>query len=159
MDPEKNNGKRGIVAIGVIGILLLAWAFFNKETAPISTPSFVSSSTKQEEGAKNTKGYADIGSASLAAMLANKDFALINVHIPYDGELAKTDAFIPYDAIGQNLDKLPSDKNAKIVLYCRSGSMSVSAAKELVALGYTNVYNLDGGMNEWKKQGNEVLRK
>ena len=108
---------------------------------------------------KNTQGYYDIESSVLIQMLKNKNFSLVNVHIPYAGELANTDTFIPYDAIRQNLGNLPTDKNAKIVLYCRSGSMSAAAAKELATLGYTNVYNLAGGMNEWEKEGNAVIRK
>ena len=64
--------------------------------------------------------------AQLATMLAKKDFFLVNVHIPYEGEIAKTDAFIDYDTIVDHLDKLPKDKNASIVLYCRSGRMTAS---------------------------------
>lgn len=147
--------------MGVIGVLFIAWAFLGKEEAPKNEmqPRGPALSSEKETGSKNKDGYSDIESASLAPMLADKDFTLINVHIPYEGELEKTDAFIPYNALKQNLDKLPSDKSAKIVLYCRSGSMSTAAAKELVGLGYTNIYNLDGGMKEWEKQGNAIIRK
>lgn len=86
-------------------------------------------------------------------MLKHKDFVLVNVHIPYDGEIAGTDLFLPFDKVGQNLDKLPSDRASKIVLYCRSGSMSTTASKTLVGLGFTNILNLAGGMTEWKRQG------
>jgi rhodanese-related sulfurtransferase len=48
----------------------------------------------------------------------------------------------------KNISEPPSDKNAKIVLYCRSRRMSAIAAEELVAQGYTNIWNLDGGMVE-----------
>lgn len=91
-------------------------------------------------------------------MVANKDFTFVNVHIPFEGDIAKTDVSIPYDQIDQNLDKLPSDKNAKIALYCRSGRMSAIAAKTLVGLGYTNLWNLSGGMVAWEQAGLKIDR-
>lgn len=103
--------------------------------------------------------FQNITSPKLAKMLEKKDFFFINVHIPYEGELAKTDAFIPYTEIEKNIDKLPQDKNAKIVLYCRSGRMSEIAAQTLTKLGYTNVYNHIGGMLDWKKEGYGVIKK
>jgi rhodanese-related sulfurtransferase len=102
--------------------------------------------------------YTDVSVTELQTMLANKDFTFINVHIPFEGNIAKTDKSIPYDQIGQNLAKLPSDKNAKIVLYCRSGRMSAIAAETLVGLGYTNIWNLSGGMAAWEQAGLKVDR-
>lgn len=64
--------------------------------------------------------YTDVGPAGLAAILEEMDFPLINVYIPYEGEIEGTDLFIPFDEIEQHLDKLPADEDARIVLYCRS---------------------------------------
>lgn len=103
--------------------------------------------------------YTNVTPAQLKQMLAAKDFVFINVHIPYAGEIEMTDAFIPYNEIPQNISKFPADKNTKIFLYCQSGRMSAIAAEELVKLGYTNLWNLDGGMSAWESAGLPVIRK
>lgn len=97
--------------------------------------------------------YRDISVPELQTMLEDKDFVLVNVHTPFEGDLPNTDLSIPFDEIGQHLDLLPAEKDAKIVLYCRSGHMSQIAAEELVSLGYTNIWNLDGGFNAWEEAG------
>ena len=102
--------------------------------------------------------YSDITSDQLKTMLQKKDFYFVNVHVPYEGEIEKTDAFIPYNEIEKNLEKLPKDKNAKIVLYCRSGRMSTIAAKRLTELGYTNIGNLLLGMHDWQSKGYSLLK-
>lgn len=91
-------------------------------------------------------------------MLGTKDFFLANVHVPYEGEIEATDAFVPFDQVQTRLTEFPQEKEAKIVLYCRSGSMSAIAARALVEAGYTNVYNLDGGFRAWTAAGYELIQ-
>lgn len=100
-----------------------------------------------------TAPYRNVTAAALHQMLAAKDFFFVNVHIPYEGEIAATDAFIPFDKTKALLGRYPADKSARIVLYCRSGRMSDVAARELAAAGYTNLYNLAGGMIAWEEAG------
>jgi rhodanese-related sulfurtransferase len=97
--------------------------------------------------------YRDVMVPELQAMLQSKNFPLINVHVPYAGDIPLTDASIRFDEITSHLDQLPTDKSAPIVLYCRTGPMSTRAAQDLVRLGYTNVYNLVGGFNAWVEAG------
>lgn len=54
------------------------------------------------------------------------------------------------DTIGINIEKMVSDKNTKIIVYCRSGNRSATAANTLINLGYKNVYDL-GAMNNCSK--------
>jgi len=72
-------------------------------------------------------------------------------------EELKTDGMIegaihvPLQALSENLAKLSTYKNSKILVYCRSGSRSISASRTLSNAGF-KTYNLTGGINAWKKQ-------
>lgn len=103
-------------------------------------------------------GFESITPDQLAQRLAHKDFAFINVHIPYEGEITQTDNFIPFDQIAAHLNELPSDKSASVILYCRSGRMSEIAATTLAGLGYTHVTHLKGGFNGWAASGRQLLQ-
>ncbi|MFN2120710.1 MAG: rhodanese-like domain-containing protein [Anaerolineales bacterium] len=105
-------------------------------------------------------GYRTMDVRQLHTELQSKDFVFVNVHIPFEGDIAGTDLSIPYDKITQpdNLSLLPADKNAKIVLYCRSGRMSAIAAQALAEQGYTNVWDIPGGMVEWEAAGFDLQR-
>jgi rhodanese-related sulfurtransferase len=140
---------------GTIGLLLAALALLVTACGP-ATPA--PSGGAVLGYAKNSDGYADITVEQLAGLVEKEEVTLVNVHIPYEGELPGTDLFIAYDEIGDHLDELPA-KDAPIVLYCRSGSMSTSAARELAGLGYSNVLEVDGGFNAWKAAGYELLQK
>jgi rhodanese-related sulfurtransferase len=140
-----------------IGTLLGAMALLALLVAACGTASpAAEGSPAGGEFPKNADGYADISVEQLAGMLDDESLTVINVHIPYEGEIPETDLFLPFDEITDHLDQLPG-KDAPIVLYCRSGNMSTSAARDLAALGYTNLLELDGGFNAWKAAGYELL--
>lgn len=109
-----------------------------------------------QEGAPAS--YGDISVDQLETMMADRDIVLVNVHIPFEGDMPNTDASIRFDEIADHLDELPQDKDAEIVLYCRSGRMSAEAAGVLASLGYTNVFNLEGGFLAWEAAGNQLIR-
>ena len=55
---------------------------------------------------------------------------------------------IPNETIGNKRPEQLPDLDAKILVYCRSGNRSAQAARKLISLGYTNVYDF-GGINNW----------
>jgi phage shock protein E len=135
--------------ISMLVILLLLSACSGLVT-PLATVQVVGTQVSASVG-----NYNDLSVAELQTMLENKDFTFVNVHIPFEGNIPGTDLSIPYDQIAQNLDKLP-EKQAKIILYCRSGRMSSLAAETLIGLGYTNIWNLSGGMVAWEQAGLKI---
>lgn len=54
------------------------------------------------------------------------------------------------------ISKLPRDKSAKIVIYCRSGNMSAEVAEKLVKKGYTDICNVLGGTFAWRQAGYSI---
>ena len=140
--------KRTLLVTLVLSAILLAAC--GGTTAPADSGEVVLTGRKVSVPGGE---YTDVSVAELQSMLENKDFVFVNVHIPFEGDIPNTDLSIPFDAIAQNLDQLPADKDAQIVLYCRSGGMSSQAARTLVKLGYTDVWNLAGGFNAWKAAG------
>ncbi|MGE5228074.1 MAG: rhodanese-like domain-containing protein [Planctomycetaceae bacterium] len=110
------------------------------------------SSGTTDTGGTSGDGWTKIDAATLQARLEDPSTVLVNVHVPYEGEIPGTDAFIPYTEIAQKISDLPSDPS-KLVIYCRSGNMSTEAAKELVAAGYQGFAELSGGFYAWQAAG------
>jgi rhodanese-related sulfurtransferase len=101
-------------------------------------------------------GYKNVSVDQFVQMIDNKDFILINTHIPYEGEIPGTDLLIPFNEIDQHKTELPNDKASRLVVYCKAGPMGDIAAKKLVQMGYTNVINFKDGMNALEKAGRSL---
>lgn len=99
-------------------------------------------------------GYQTVTPVQLKEMLSHKNFFLLDVHVPEQKHIPGTDGFIDFRAIKQNADKLPEDRNTKIVVYCLGGQMSRKAAMDLIELGYTQVYDLLGGTWAFRQLSN-----
>ncbi len=117
-----------------------------------------------DHGSGSTMNGMDMNSETSAHRLVDPDAfesalkqpgtIVINVHVPYDGEIEGTDLFMPFDDI--DAVALPSDRSTPLAVYCRSDTMSADAVVALAALGYTNIVELDGGMNAWLASGRMV---
>jgi phage shock protein E len=143
----------GAVALAALALVVAGLAgAFGSPVAP-STPT--GQSVHQAQGGTWTNVTPD----RLAQMLENKDFTFVNVKTPYIGEIDGTDLFIPYDQLSTRASELPQARNAKILVYCRSGAESAQAAQTLLDLHYTNVWNLDGGMNAWTSSGRALVHR
>ena len=83
-------------------------------------------------------------------MTDSSDFILLDVRTEEEFQEQHLDGaiLIPDYEIGLRAEKELPDKEALILIYCRSGRRSELAAVELVGMGYTNVYDF-GGIIDW----------
>jgi rhodanese-related sulfurtransferase len=121
---------------------------------PVGAAADAGKEVRVEEGV-----YRSISPAELSAMLRAKDFFLVDVHVPYAGEIPKTDAFISYEDTAARIGDYPRDKAASVVVYCLGNRMSGIAVRELLKMGYTNLSMLDGGMNGWRAAGFPLIQR
>ncbi len=105
---------------------------------------------------QKSTGYRVVTAEQLADALPNQDFTLVNVHVPDQGSLPATDYSIPFNELEAFVAAMP-DTAAPIVIYCQSGGMSSQMAPALIELGYTNLFELNGGFNAWSAAGYELL--
>lgn len=156
------NGRSGAIVVSVFGVFVLVVAAYLAFGVPgmdhgsTASPSEESAMRNMPGMTTKTKASTLLAPAAFAARARAGAF-LVNVHVPYDGEIEGTSAFIPFDRIAGDAG-LPANKSADILLYCRSGRMSATAAASLATAGYTRVKELDGGLDAWKAAGREVVR-
>lgn len=141
-----NKNLIAIVAIIAVGLGLM-W-FVNK--------SFVQNATDSFFPITKSVAVSLVSPQKFAELVSDKNAFILDVHTPEQTHIPGTTAFIPFDQIQKNLDKLPADKSTPILVYCRSGSMSEKASKEIAELGYENVYDLKGGTNAYKESNVSV---
>lgn len=76
---------------------------------------------------------------------------LIDVRTPQELAIARIAGSMPFDE--KTLTELERlEKNATLVFYCHHGVRSQQAAQRFVDEGFTNVFNLSGGIDAWSKQ-------
>ncbi|MDZ5088430.1 MULTISPECIES: rhodanese-like domain-containing protein [Mycobacteriaceae] len=118
-------------------------------------PAATSSPSATDLGAP--AGMRSVGPPEFERAIAGGERVMINVHVPYEGEIAGTDLSIPFDRIEAESGRLPSDRSVPLAIYCRSDRMSAVAAQSLSRLGYDDIVELDGGMQAWEQSGRALI--
>ena len=87
---------------------------------------------------------------------SSNDYFLIDVRTPeeFAEGYIKSANLIPVTEIENRLGEIPKDK--QVIVYCRSGNRSRTAAEVLVNNGFDKVYDL-GGIIDWINKGFEVM--
>lgn len=84
---------------------------------------------------------------------SGEEFLLLDVRHPE--ELAIADlggTLVPMEELSTKLEEVAPQKEGHIVVMCRSGSRSAHVVAWMQQLGYTNVFNLAGGIIAWSRE-------
>ena len=75
---------------------------------------------------------------------------MVDIHIreEYDAGHTENAVLLPSESIGSEMPEALHDKEATLLVYCRSGRRSKESAQKLLALGYQNFYNF-GSVIDW----------
>lgn len=83
---------------------------------------------------------------------AREDFIFIDVREPYEYEEFNIGAtLIPLGEIPEAITEMQDRKENEIVVHCRSGARSGRAQQFMLAEGFSNVLNLQGGIMAWQE--------
>ena len=82
--------------------------------------------------------------------MAAEDVTVVDVRTQeeYDAGHIGSAILLPNETIGEEPPDALPDKDAVLLVYCRSGRRSREASEKLLALGYRNVLDF-GGINDW----------
>ena len=84
-------------------------------------------------------------------MESGEDFQLVDVREDFEYETSNLGGvLIPLAGVLIEADKIAKDK--PVVVMCRSGKRSAVAISQLEAQGFTNLYNLQGGILAWAQE-------
>lgn len=112
-----------------------------------------------QAAAEDREAVPEISVRELADWQAgHADFQLIDVREPYEYDIVNIGGeLIPVGQINDFLEKISRDK--KVVVHCRSGQRSANVIRDLQGKGYTNLYNLRGGVLAYADEINPDLAK
>ena len=111
-------------------------------------------SKTKEDTAKDMTGKAayhnKLSAEEAYEMMTSQEVVVVDVRTreEYDGGHIENAVLVPNESIGSEMPEALPDKEATLLVYCRSGRRSKDAAQKLLALGYQSVYDF-GGVIDW----------
>jgi len=90
---------------------------------------------------------------------APADLVILDVRTPEEYETARLDGALIIDFYETDFaDRIAElDRDVPYLLYCRSGNRSGQTRQIMEDLGFTEVYDVDGGINAWQAAGHNVI--
>ena len=111
-------------------------------------------------GCSSSTGAIDLGVTEFSAKVAEAGVITLDVRTP--GEFAEGHVegarLIDFQSGNFENEIAALDKNATYAVYCRSGNRSGQAVKTMQDAGFTNVFNMNGGVIDWANAGFPLVK-
>ena len=91
---------------------------------------------------------------------ANKDILLIDVRTPEEYASGHIENAVNIDFYADNFQEQIEvlDRSQPVYVYCKKGGRSSNAAQKMKDMGFKSVYDLDGGILQWEKEGFKTVK-
>jgi rhodanese-related sulfurtransferase len=135
----------------LLPLLLAAVLLLAGCTSAAGSAGTGSSTAASASGSSNAATYQTITPEEAQQMLQDQpDAILLDVRTQeeYDTQHIEGATLLTDSDIASRADDVLPDKDAVILVYCRSGRRSAASSQQLAELGYTNVYDF-GGIIDW----------
>ncbi|MEZ4802114.1 MAG: rhodanese-like domain-containing protein [Gelidibacter sp.] len=94
----------------------------------------------------------------MQTLVEQKDVQVVDVRTPEE----RKEGYIEHSqnidfnspTFDEDISKL--DKTKPVILYCKSGGRSSKCGEKLLKAGFVKIYDLKGGITQWKYDGHEV---
>lgn len=99
------------------------------------------------------RGIKDVDTNGALQLINHKNAFVLDVREPAEykaGHLLNAQ-LIPLGKLNERIGELAKYKDQPVVVVCRSGNRSGTACVTLAKQGFTQAYNLTGGMMAWQK--------
>lgn len=99
-----------------------------------------------------------ISPEEMQTLLELDDVQIVDVRTPeeYKNGYIHKSQNIDYNSPTFDEDIAKLDKSKPVILYCKSGGRSAKCSKKLKEAGFVKIYDLNGGITQWKFKGLEV---
>jgi rhodanese-related sulfurtransferase len=93
-------------------------------------------------------------------VIAQPGVIILDVRTPEEFNAGHIENAININVADSNFSSEVSklDKNATVAVYCRSANRSAVATKEMAELGFTDMYDMQGGIIDWEAAGGPVVQ-
>ncbi|MGH9885876.1 MAG: molybdopterin-synthase adenylyltransferase MoeB [bacterium] len=110
-------------------------------------------------GTQQTQVIEEIAPFEAAQEIEGGDVVLIDTREPHEYQEAHLEGgkLVPPAMLADQIESVAPDKSARTIVYCRSGNRSGIATAQMMAMGYTNVASVGGGIMLWQEQGLPVV--